>query len=305
MKYDIRSTQGDVLGHIELADGLEVVARAAAAPSAPPAPPQVEEVKTMTDAAGSFTYDQYREMGWSDNALLAHGLMKIELREKEQPGQVHPSVANQQLGDQWQPEPAPPVPEAPAAPSVPPVPAAPQATPEPPKPPQAAPEPPAAPSVPGVPTPPPAPGAPAAPQPNVEGAAANLPDGLREVESVPHVQGREFMIRGRSFEKVVDRDHVPFDARIRGLTKDNLPATKQDGTFKKKRGVANEEYEAILAQLTGDAQQPQSAPTPPPAPGAPSVPDVPSAPAAPQTAPPQPDNMDALKDALSDWGEEI
>lgn len=126
---------------------------------------------------------------------------------------------------------------------------------------------------------------------------------------MPHVQGREFMIKGRSFEKVVDRDHVPFDARIHGLTKDNLPATKQDGTFKKKRGVANEEYEAILAQLSGqEGDQQQSspaAPTPPPAPAAPSVPDVPSALAAPQTAPPQPDNMDALKDALSDWGEEI
>lgn len=303
MKYDIRSTQGDVLGHIELADGLEVVAQAAA-PTAPPAPPQMEEVKTMTDAAGSFTYEQYRESGWSDNALLANGLMKIEMRKVEQQGDLHPSVANQQLGEQWQPEPAPPVPEAPAAPSVPPVPETPKAPDVPPVP--STPEPPTPPSVPGVPTPPPAPSAPAAPQPNAEGPAAGLPDGLREVEQVPHVQGREFMIKGRSFEKVVDRDHVPFDARIHGLTKDNLPATKQDGTFKKKRGVANEEYEAILAQLSGDAQQSApAAPTPPPAPGAPSVPDVPSAPAAPQTAPPQPDNLDALKDALSDWGEEI
>lgn len=127
------------------------------------------------------------------------------------------------------------------------------------------------------------------------------------MDSVPHVPGREFIVKGRhSYEKVVDRDHVPFDARIHGLTKEDLPATKQDGTFKKKRGVANEEYERILAELTGkDAEQAPAAPTPPPAPGAPSVPDVPSAPAAPQTAPPQPDNMDALKDALSDWGEEI
>ena len=297
MKYDIRSTQGDVLGHIELADGLEVVAQSTvpAAPPAPPAPPQMEEVKTMTEAAGAFTYDQYREMGWTDNALLASGLMKIEMRSADEQSALHPSAANQVLGEQWQPEP-PKAPVVPAAPSVPQAPGAPAA--------------PAAPSVPGAPTPPTAPAAPSAPTPppagHDEGAAAGLPDGLREVETVAHVAGREFIIKSRSFEKVVDRDHVPFDGRIHGLTKENLPATKQDGTFKKKRGVANEEYERILVELAADAPaQPQSAPTPPPAPSAPSVPNVPNAPEAPQTAPPQPDNMDALKDALSDWGEEI
>ena len=301
MKYDIRSTQGDVLGHIELAEGLEVVAQSTA-PAAPPAPPQMQEVKTMTEAAGAFTYEQYQQMGWSDNALLANGLMKIEMHSPEAaPGGLHPSVANQPLGEQWQPEQIPEPPKAPAAPAVPPIPdltEAPRAPGVPTPPPvPAAPAAPSAPAAPGVPTPPPA------SEPN-EGAAANLPDGLREVEAVPHVAGREFMVKGRSFEKVVDRDHVPFDGRIHGLAKDNLPATKQDGTFKKKRGVANEEYERILAELTGDTA-PQAAPTPPPAPGAPSVPNVPQAPAAPQTAPPQPDNMDALQDALKDWGEEI
>lgn len=77
---------------------------AAPAPAAPPAPAQ--PIKRMTDAAGEFTYDQYKEIGWSDEDLVKEGFMVIE--------QPAPPAAPAK----------PPAPKAPPKPAAPPSPVA-------------------------------------------------------------------------------------------------------------------------------------------------------------------------------------
>ena len=52
------------------------------APAAAPAPyggymPPTGPVRTMTAAAGAFTYEQYVQQGWTDDALVSGGLMTI------------------------------------------------------------------------------------------------------------------------------------------------------------------------------------------------------------------------------------
>lgn len=317
MIYLIKTQSGDVIGRLELASDL-IVEPEQAAVAAPPPPPKTVEHKVMLPAAGSFSYEDYIESGWTDSALIANGMMKIEVVPEEpaapsapEAPAVHPSVRQQELDSSWQGE----VPTPPPAPSAPSAPEAP-----------VAPTPPPAPQAPSAPTPPPAPSAPSAPTPPPAPAAASeddAPDGCRWLEETPpQIQGREFMIKDRSYERLVDNDGALFDGRVHGQSKDDsgnsIPATRKDGTFTKKRGVDPDMYAKVLQEqsriLKGGSpeQAPQApqAPTPPPAPSAPAgVPTPPPPPsggqAAPGTAPPAPANMEDLEKSLSDWGEEM
>lgn len=325
MIYEIKLQSGEVVGRLELADDLYVEA-AQATPSTPPPPPEVEEVKVMTAKAGTFSYEQYAASGWSDSMLVAQGLMEIHTEPvqgtqeaaQDNGAAIHPSVAQQDLGEEWQTHQAPPVPEAPKAPEVPPVPEAPEA--------------PAAPQAPGVPP---------APQPQEQTEAPSqdgIPEGCSWLEGeVPRIPGREFMIRDISYEALVDADGALFDGRIHGQTKlesgQEVPATRKDGTFKKKRGVEAGLYAEILNQqkqaapAAPEAPQPYAqaeqgealgwapggeppkapeAPPAPPAPGTPPPPPSPSgAPQPPNTAPEAPDYIEQLESALKDWGDEV
>lgn len=319
MIYLIKTQSGDVIGRLELASDLMVEPEQTVA-AAPPPPPKTVEHKVMLPAAGSFSYEDYINSGWTDSALVANGMMKIEVVPEEpaapsapEAPAVHPSVQQQELNSSWHGEvpTPPPAPSAPAAPEAP-----------------AAPTPPPAPEAPSAPTPPPAPSAPQAPEPpaapqsSTQGGA-ETPDGCRWLDSTPpQIPGREFMIKDRSYECLVDKDGALFDGRIHGQSKDDagqaIPATRKDGTFTKKRGVDPDLYARLLQEqsqiLKGGtseaAPQAPQAPTPPPAPSAPAgVPTPPPPPsggqASPGTAPPAPANIADLEKSLSDWGEEM
>lgn len=302
-EYAIVDPQGTILGTLQLEYGLEIkLKEAAIAP--PPAPPRMVERKVMTAAANGYSYEEHIGIGWTDETLVQHGLMTVELVPEDQvapaappaapvvpaapepEAALHPSLANTQLGPQWHPEP-----ETTAA------------------------------TVPGVPT------AQVAPTVPVDGVdeEAESPSEYQHA-AVPHIEGREFIIRNVSYESVVDKDGVPFDGRIHGVTADNKPALKKDGTFKKRRNLDNTTYEQITAQLKaavrGQGGVPTTlrvpaapapavpAPSAPSAPAAPAVPTVPTAPGAPApggsgTAPPPPADLAELEAAIQDWGEEI
>lgn len=306
--YAIVDPQGNQVGSLTLDYGLSIKE---AAPVAAPEPKMVER-RVMTDAANGYSYEQHISIGWTDQALLDHGLMRIEMVPEDEAGPaapptpavapppapaaeapMHESLQQTQLGPEWQPV-EPEAPQPPAAPS--------------------APEAPAAPSAPEVPVP-------AAPQAEQTEQPADEDDGYQHAQ-VPRIEGREFIIRNVSYETVVDKDGVPFDGRIHGVTADNKPALKKDKTFKKKRNLDNDTYEQILAQLKaamagGETQaqpQQQAVPTPPPVPQAtaeptpvPNAPSntVPPVPGAASTAPKPPADLAELEAAISEWGEEI
>lgn len=312
-EYAIVDPQGAQVGTLTLDYGLTI---REAAPAAPPEPRMVER-RVMTEAANGYSYQQHIDIGWTDQALLDHGLMRIEMVPEDQDGppsppsaptpppapqpqQIHESLQQTQLGPEWGPVDEPQQIQQ-AAPE------APQSVPE----------------VPGTPAPPTTPEPPQVGQEQAQDQSGDEPeaDGYQHAH-VPVIEGREFIIRNVSYETVVDKDGVPFDARIHGVTSDNKPALKKDGTFKKRRNLDNQTYEQVLAQLkaamAGGAQAPQqepptAVPAPPtadpqpvPAPPTGSVPPVPGARTeAPPTAPQPPADLAELEGAIQNWGTEI
>jgi hypothetical protein len=105
MIYLIKTPAGGIIGRLELSDDLAVVPDQPV--QAPPAPPKTEVRHVMTEAAGPWTREDMLKQGWSDETLIAHGMMRVETvtlpaePEQAQAG-VHPSLEHQQLGAQWQ-----------------------------------------------------------------------------------------------------------------------------------------------------------------------------------------------------------
>lgn len=319
MFYLIKTQGGEVIGRLELASDL-LVEPEQKAPATPPPPPKKQYRRVMLPAAGDFSYEDYIAMNWTDQDLVSNGYMAIEEVAAPAAGQssdLHPSVANTQMGAEWQPEPAPttavppPPPAEQSAPAVPPPPAPEQSGPAvPPPPPQ---------SGPAVPPPPAQEQSGPAVPPPPSGAATGdvvVPEGCELVDfQPPVVPGREFMIRGVSYERLRDKAKVFFDARIHGESAEHIPAVKKDGTFKKKRGITNEFYDQVLAaHRAAEAPQQGAAVPPPPQETGPAVPPpppgggmIPPPPGhtPPVTAPPPPANLQSLEGALKEWGEEM
>jgi len=124
-----------------------------------------------------------------------------------------------------------------------------------------------------VPEPPASPATPPAPQ------APSVPTTAPEPSTAPDV----------------DSEGVTWDARIHAGNK----ATRKDGTWRRKRGINDDQYNEALAEITGRAASP--APSTPPAPTEPqNAPKPPSAPAAPPPPPEDPQASSAAAKKRND-----
>ena len=83
--------------------------------------------------------------------------------------------------------------------------------------------------------------------PEIEGFDASGP--YNTGDKVTTSKGVQTIIGGADLE--LDADDLPWDERIHASTKSKT----QDGRWKKKRGVSEEEYNAVIAELKLDAEE--------------------------------------------------